>query len=26
VDPDVDGHTETLNHWKIFRKTQKTTY
>jgi len=23
VNQDVDGHTKTLNHWKIFRKTQK---
>jgi len=25
VNPDVDGYTNTLNHQKILRKTQKTT-
>jgi len=25
VNPDVDSYAETLNHWKIIQKTQKTT-
>jgi len=25
VNPDVDSYAKTLNHWKIIRKTQKTT-
>jgi len=26
VNPDVDSYAKTLNHWKIIRKMQKTTY